>query len=247
MKKLLTISTGILWLAAQNLVSQPVLAQTPEGAVSSGIRYISVGGNSKQQFSPDQAILSMSLVSKDADLTKAKADNDAMVNRLVAITKNYKIPTENLATSNIYIAPEYNYQQNKKPQLIGYTVSRQLRITMDSLDIHEKLLSSIVDAKIDQVNGIEFRLSKPENHAADLRVKAFENAKSKAAALAQAAGAKLGKALVISTVSNSIDMPSPMPVMAKAMRADMAEMSVAPSLPGMVELSESVTVSFELQ
>ena len=30
MKKLLTISTGILWLAAQNLVSQPVLAQTPD-------------------------------------------------------------------------------------------------------------------------------------------------------------------------------------------------------------------------
>jgi uncharacterized protein YggE len=120
---------------------------------------------------------------------------------------------------------------------------------MDSLNIHEKLLSAIVEAKIDQVNGIEFRLAKPEERAMQLRVKAFENAKAKAAALAEAAGAKLGKVLVISTTSNSINMPSPpMPMFAKAMRADSsAEMSVAPSLPGMVELEESVSAAFSLE
>ncbi len=259
MKRLLVFNKGILCaalsLTAQNLVSSPVLAQSggPAGEVSGQYsqpfsRSITVSGTSKEQFAPDQAVLSMSLVSNDADLTKAKSANDAMVEKLVKITTEYKIPRQNVANSNIYIAPQYTYPQNSKPKLSGYQVSRQIRITMDSLNIHEKLLSAIVDAKIDQVNGMEFRLADPEAHAMGLRVKAFENAKAKAAALAGAAGAKLGKAITISTVSNSMTMPTPArPMMAKAMMADASEMSIAPSLPGMVELEESVTVSFSLE
>lgn len=246
MKKLLTLGAGILWLAAQNLVSPSVMAD--EKADLGLMRHITVSGSSRAQFSPDQAILSMALVSKDLDLSKAKADNDAMVKRLVGIIHQYDIPEQNVATSNIYIAPEYHYQQDKEPELTGYKVSRQMRITMNSLAIHEKLLSSIVDAGINQVNGIEFRLSHPEKHAMGLRVQAFDNAKAKAAALAKAAGARLGEALVISTMGNSTDLPRPpQPVMFQSMRAGKAEMSVAPSLPGMVELEESVTVSFALE
>lgn len=245
MKKLLLLSLGILWLAAQGLVSQPVLA---DDADLSHMRHITVSGTSSGQFSPDQAILSMALVSKDMDLSKAKAHNDDMVNRLVNITREYDIPKKNVETSNIYIAPQYRYEPNREPELSGYTVSRQMRITMDSLDIHEKLLSAIVEAKIDHVNGIDFRLSDPEQFAMGLRIKAFENAKEKAEALAKAAGATLGKALMISTVSTSTDMPQPpMPMLARAMSAAASEMSMAPSLPGMVELKESVTVSFALE
>jgi uncharacterized protein len=245
MKKLLVLSTGILWLGAQNLITQPVFA---DGDIAN-MRHVSVSGSSRQQFAPDQAILSMSLVTKNADLREAKRENDAMVERLVKITREFKVPTRNVANSNVYIAPQYHYQQDKEPKLIGYQVSRQMRITMDSLEIHEKLLSAIVDARINQVNGIEFRLSNPEKHAMGLRTQAFDNAREKAALLANAADSKLGKALVISTTGSSVDMPQPpRPMMAKAMRAESADMmSVAPSLPGMVELEETVNVSFALE
>jgi uncharacterized protein YggE len=267
MKKLLLISTGIMLVTAQNLVAQAVFAQeaAPQPVQEAGMmpppmphmpppppppvmRMITVDGESREQFSPDQAILSMSLVSKDDKLDTAKVHNDALVERLVNISREFNIPKENLATSNIYISPEYRYDQEGKEQVLtGYIVSRQLRVTMDSLDIHERLLSAIVNAKIDQVNGIEFRLKDPEKHAAKLRVKAFENAKAKAQALAEAAGAKLGKAMIISTISggdNVVHPPMPMRGMAKAA---MAEMSVAPSLPGMIELSESVNATFTLE
>lgn len=267
MKKLLLISTGIMLISAQNLVSGAVFAQTEASApaVEAGIvppppphmappppppamRMIAVDGQSREQFSPDQAILSMSLVSKDDKLDNAKVHNDALVERLVNISREFNIPKENLATSNIYIAPEYRYDQEGKEQVLtGYIVSRQLRVTMDSLDIHERLLSAIVNAKIDQVNGIEFRLKDPEKHASKLRVKAFENAKAKAQALADAAGAKLGKAMIISTVSSGDNVIHPPMPLARGMMAAKAEMSVAPSLPGMIELSESVNVSFTLE
>jgi uncharacterized protein YggE len=267
MKKLLLISTGILLISVQNLVPNAVFAQetAPQPVQEAGIvplpaphmppppappvmRMIAVDGESKEQFSPDQAILSMSLVSKDDKLDSAKVHNDALVERLVNISREFNIPKDNLATSNIYISPEYRYdQQDNQQVLIGYIVSRQLRVTMDSLDIHERLLSAIVNAKIDQVNGIEFRLKNPEIHAAKLRVKAFENAKAKAQALAEAADAKLGKAMIISTVSGGDNVIHPPMGMRGMAKAAMAEMSVAPSLPGMIELSESVNVSFTLE
>ena len=70
----------------------------------------------------------------------------------------------------------------------------------------------------------------------------------KAQALAKAAGAKLGHALTISTEGVQTPMP-PMPMMMKAERMSMAasDMSVAPSLPGMVKLHESVHVVFALE
>ena len=209
-------------------------------------RSITVSGESSEQFAPDQAILSVSLVHHDKELAVAKRQNDELTEKLVNIAREFKIPKEKIATSQLYISPEYEYN-NKGRTFTGYAVNRSLRITIDNLDIQERLLSAIVDAKVDQVNGIEFRLADPEKYAAGLRTKAFENAKAKAASLAQAAGAKLGPAITINTSDVAMPIPGPRPVMMMAKAADMAESSVAPSLPGMVELRQSVTVTFGLE
>lgn len=206
-------------------------------------RMITVTGEAEEQVAPDQAILTVSLVTKNKDLNLAKRDNDAMVEKLVTIARDFKIAKEKVATSGVYISPEYNYEQNKQV-FIGYIVNRTLRITMDDISINERVLSAVVDAKIDQVNGVEFTLSDREKLAKAVRVKAVENAREKATALATAAGAKLGQVVNIATAGAEQPMP-PRPMMYA--KAAMAESSVAPSLPGMVSLSESVTVSYALE
>jgi uncharacterized protein YggE len=241
MKPLLAPALGFLALTA--LLASPALAQS----IPANLRSITVAGESSEQFSPDQAILSVSLVTRDKDLNLAKKQNDDMVTKLASIAQEYKIPKEKIATSQLYISPEYDYSDKMGRKFVGYTVNRSLRITIDTLDIHERLLSAIVDAKIDQINGIEFRLANPEAHAGELRVKAFENAKAKAAALAQAAGAKLGPVITITTVDMNTPIPGPRPMMMQAKMADASEMSIAPSLPGMVELRQSVTVVFGME
>jgi uncharacterized protein YggE len=233
--KLLFALGFALWAA-------PAFAQTPPQM----LRMITVSGEAEEQASPDRAILTVSLVSKNKDLSAAKSENDAMVEKLVAISRDFKIAKEKVATSNVQISPEYNYDKGKQ-QFIGYQVSRNLRITMDDITIQERVLSAIVDAKIDQVNGVEFTLADPEARAKNVRVKAVENAHEKAAALATAAGAKLGQVIAISTTGDNV-MPPPRPMMMKAMMDSAAgQSSVAPSLPGMITLHESVTVSYALE
>lgn len=207
-------------------------------------RMVTVSGEAEAELPPDRAALSVSLVNRHLDLAVAKKENDALVEKLLAVTREFKIPREKVATSYLMITPEYTYDKNQR-QFAGYTVSRGLRISMEKLDGYERLLSAVVDAGVDQVGGIEFSLSDREAQLEKIRIRAVENARARAETLARAAGAKLGPVLGISTVGDSRPM-APMP-MFKAMRADMAESSAAPELPGMLTLRESVSVSFALE
>jgi uncharacterized protein YggE len=237
MKNLLISSLSFFFLAITG-----AYADSPMMAMQ---HVISVSGEGSGDFAPDQAILSLSVVSKDTDLAKAKRENDALTEKLVAVTRDYKIPKEKIATSAVNINPEYSYT-NGQQKFIDYAVNRSLRITVDDLSITEKLLSAVVDAQVNQINGVEYTLADPESHAMPLRTKAFNNAKAKAVALAEAAGVKLGAPVSISTQGAA---PPVMPVFARAMALGGGEAapSVAPTLPGMITLHETVNVVFALE
>ena len=208
-------------------------------------RMISVTGEAKEEIVPDQAVLSGELVSKAKKLSAAKEENDKLAKRVLAIAKQFDIPKEKISASNVRVGPEYVWDQaTQKQNITGYVVSRSLSITMDTLDIHERLLSALLENGIDQINGVNFALSKPEIHANQLRVKALQNAQSQAQMLAEAAGAKLGKVVYIAT--NSVNPPGLPIARPMAMARSNAEAS-APSLPGVINLEENVSVTFELE
>ena len=243
MNKLLAVSVGFLcltWL-------YPAFA---EGEADHR-RMISVSGEAHEEVAPDQASITVSLVSRSKDIATAKTENDKLADKIVVIAKDHKVSKDKISLSNLYIAPEYDYVQsgaNNGQVLRGYVVSRTLRITIDEIGNEELLLSAIVAAKVDQVGGIEYKLADPEAQAMRVRVKAFENAKAKAMALTQAAGVKLGAPVSITTGEgmNEVRRPVPMLAMAKAMPvADAA--SSAPSTPGLVTIQENVQVVFGLE
>lgn len=211
-------------------------------------RSISVVGEAHEDAAPDQAVISGQLVSRAKQLSAAKEANDQLVEKVVAIGKKFDIAKAKIAASNVYISPEYTYNnKTNKQEQVGYIVSRNLTITLDKLEIHEKVLSALVENGIDQVNNVSFGFADPEAYANKLRVKAVQDARSRAQMLADAAGAKLGK--VISISMSNAEMPRPIPMMRAPMmaKAEMADTSVAPSLPGLSRLSESVSVIFELE
>ncbi len=233
-----------LALAMTFIITNTAYAQMPPHPM----RMISVNGEAKEDIVPDQAVLNISLVSRNISLQEAKQHNDKLADKIVAITKEFEIPKNDVATSNLYVSPEYNYD-NGKQRHVGYVVNRSLRITMKKLDVHERLLSKVVEAGVDQVGGVEFGLADPESHMTKVRAKAFENAKARAELLAKTAGVTLGKPISIS-LGGAQPPVMPMPMMKMAMdtmggRAESA--SVAPSLPGMSTLTETVSVTFEIE
>lgn len=227
------------------LASAPAQAQIFNQNVPG--RLISVVGTAKQEVPPDQAVLSGQLVSKSKQLADAKTANDKLVERVLAVSRQFNVPKERVTASNVYISPEYTYNNaTNKQEMQGYIVSRNLSIRMDDLTVHERLLSALINNGIDQVNGVNFTIANPDEKRDALRVMAVQDARNRAQSLAQAAGARLGKVVSISTTDSS---PPPMIPMRAAMmeKGSVASDSVAPSLPGMNTLSESVNVTFELE
>lgn len=241
MKRLLAIF--VLFIACSAALTAH--AQTPPPPVPLQ-RSITVTGEANEKIAPDQARLSLSVVTRDPSLPRAKEQNDTMLKKIVAIAQDFNIPKEKIATSGVNINPEYNYENNRQ-FLAGYAVSRSLEITIGDITQSEKLLSGLVEAKVDQIHGLSFSLAEPEAHAAPIRAKAYNNAKARAEVLAQAAGVKLGAPLIISTAGTSPGFPPPMPMMRAMATSDVMESSQAPSLPGLITLQESLTVTFALE
>ncbi len=234
-------------LIAFFLLASPALAQMPPPHPVMP-RLITVSGYAEAQHAPDRVILDLSLTNRSKDLSEAKRDNDQRVEKLVAITREFKIPKEKVSTSGVQISPEYVYENNRQ-RFIGYIVNRSVSITIDDLQIHERVLSAVVDAKIDQVDGIQFTLSNMDVLKKSVRAKAVGDARENAAGMAQAAGAKLGEVMNITTQSDAPVMYNGAPAMMsmKAERVSMDGESVAPSLPGLITLRETITASFALE
>ena len=221
-------------------------AALAEPMPSSPPRMISVTGEAREELVPDQAILSGQLVSKAKLLSVAKEENDKLAKRILAIAKQFNIPKDKISASNVYITPDLIWNQDSQKQIkVGYIVSRNLTLTMDKIESHEQVLSALLENGIDQINGVNFTLANPEAQADKLRVKALQNARERAQMLAEAAGATLGKVIFITTNSAAGAQP-PVPMMGRAMLMKQDAASVAPSLPGVVTLEESVAVTFEL-
>lgn len=228
------------------LLAVPAFAQVPPSPMPPTL---SITGEAKETVMPDQAILTASVVNHDKQLAVAKKNNDDQMEKVVKIAQEFNIPRSKITPSNLNINPEYIYNdKTRKQEMTGYVVSRTLRITMDKLDIHERVLSALVDANVDQVSGVEFSVANPDAISDRLRVKAMENAKTKATALAAAAGVKLGKPLSINAGGGYVPpMPIPMARMAMMDSGGAEKTSVAPSLPGMLDMRESVSVVFALE
>ncbi|NBX03742.1 MAG: DUF541 domain-containing protein [Alphaproteobacteria bacterium] len=230
-------------LVAALLASPSAYAQMPPPPPPPHI--ISVSGEAHEQVAADRVIFNITLASKNAKLSAAKTANDALVEQLVKVTKEFSIPKDKINTSNIYISPEYRYEQNTGEQkFVGYNISRIIRVTLDDLSQHEKFLAALIEAKIDLWDA-NFTLIDMKAHSEKLRLAAFADAKAKAESLAKAAGNKLGGAVSIVAGGNPAVGRPPMPML--AMRADAASLAVPPALPGMVSLAESVEVTFALE
>jgi hypothetical protein len=209
-------------------------------------RSVTVSATGKAEATPDRAVLPVQVETRDKKLLTAKQKNDELAAKMLKVTETYKIPQAKLKTSGVHISPQYRWEQKTNKQIFdGYLVSRSVQITVDELEQTEKLIASLTEAGIDQVQGVQFTIADPEGLESAARKDAIAKAAKQADELAVAAGAKRGKALNIS-LSGAVSMPPPMPMRAMAMKADMAE-SAPPTLPGTLTVEQQVTVVYELE
>src|SRR6266404_244502 len=206
-------------------------------------RLISVIGTSEVNVAPDQVVLSLGVESRDKDLSVAKTQGDARTKKVLRLARDAGVEPKDIETSTLRMGAEYS--EEKVPKFLGYAVSQTTTITLKDLSKYESLMTKLLEAGINRVNGINFGVSETRKYRDEARSKAIRAAKEKAVAMAADLGQTVGKPWDISEESgwNAYQYAANNFSTEKATR-ELDESTIA---PGELTIRASVKVSFQLE
>ena len=167
--------------------------------------------------------------------------NDETVDKVIKFIKKFGIPTTDFQTTNVSLHKTYDYDKKKQT----YQASQTIAIVLKDLTKYDELMMGLVDTGINNINGVEFKSSKMEEHKVTARKQAILDAKKKAEDFVSVLNQKVGKAILITDNSQPMYQP-PMyrNVMMKAEAMDAIPETLA---IGEIEIITNVNVSFLLE
>ena len=208
-------------------------------------RVISLIGHGEVLAVPDMAMITMGVVTS-AETARAALDaNTKAMTELMASLKAANIDEKDVATSNFSVNPRLDYGQNggQPPKVTGYDVSNTVTVTVHKIEGLGALLDKAVSSGSNQINGISFSVSKPDEAMDEARKLAVKDATHKAQLYAGATSVGLGNIVSISE-NNGVMEPPMMFNRAKAMAAEAAPVPIA---QGTQVISVDVNIAWEIK
>ena len=220
------------------LAASPLAAQTPASVPTT----LSISADARVERAPDVADISAGVVTQGATASEAMRANAARMSAVIDALKRAGVADRDIQTASLSLQPQYKYQDNLPPQLLGYQASNSVSLQMRRLGDMGRIVDALVAAGSNQINGPTFRVDKPDAALDEARASAVGKARARAELYARAAGLHVKRILSISEGGGSAP---PYPVPMYAMRAQAMD-KATPVSPGEVELASTVSVVFEL-
>jgi len=207
-------------------------------------RVMRVTGQGSAQAVPDQATVSLGVVSQAVSAREALRDNAAAMTRLIDILQKAGVEERHVQTSRLSLNPSYARRSNSNPEqppaIVGYSANTQVSVIIRDIGALGAVLDDLTRSGTNQIGGIGFSVAQPEPLLNEARRRAVADARAKAKLYAQAAGVTLGEVLMLT--DGSAPQPGPMPLArAEAFAADM------PIAAGEVGISATVTLEYALE
>ena len=204
---------------------------------------LSISAEAKVERAPDVADISAGVVTQGATASEAMRANATRMSAVIEALKRAGVADRDIQSSALNLQPQYKYQDNLPPVLVGYQASNTVSVEMRRIGDMGRIIDALVSAGSNQINGPTFRVDKPDAALDDARTAAFGKARARAELYARAAGMRVKRILSISE-GGDVRPPYP-PTPMYAMRAQAMD-KATPVAPGEVELGATVNVMFEL-
>lgn len=239
MKKL---CLSVLALAALGLA--PATAD-----VSSSPRTLQVTGTAEVSVEPDICYMRFVITTEHKTSAKqAYRDNNRTIEAVASAIKSQDVAAKDVQTQNLTISPRYHWDDKHDRQIFeGYSVAHTLYVKLRKIDKASDVLDAAVEAGATQVTDVSFTVENPKKYLAEARIEAIKAAKTKAEAMAEAAGVQLLK-------PTSISEQEPYGWQRYMAQSNVSlERMVAGSAgeaalePGEVKLSHTVTITYEIK
>ena len=205
-------------------------------------RIIKVSGQGESSAAPDMATIQTGVTIQAKTAVEAMDENNAAVEKIMADLKGMNVAEKDMQTSQFSVQPVYDRgdRGQRKPDIIGYRVSNQLRVRVRDLDNLGGLLDTVIRSGSNQISGISFGVDDSTAVMNEARVKAVANAKARAELYAKAAGVRVGKVISIDEQQSVF----PPPVMyGRSMEMKAGSVPIA---TGEQDFKANINVTFEL-
>ena len=201
---------------------------------------IAVTGTGKVTLNPDVADLRLGVVASGKTVKNVRAQAAASMTAVIAALKKLGIADKDIQTSGLSLQPTYDYNTGTFPaRITGYQFNNGVSVTVRDLEKVGDAIDDAIAAGATSLDGITFRVADETGAEADARKAAMADAKTKADALASAAGVAITGVASISETASAV----PYPVFYGAAMAAGKD-SATPIEAGTSEVTISVTVVY---
>lgn len=225
---------------------QAVTTTGPGQASSSAlVNTVSVSGQATVTSPPDEAVVVLTVENDAANPTDAMNATSTKSQQMLDRLKSEGIPESAIQTSSITLYPVRSYDPDTgKESLTGYRAQNSVKVTLKDAPTVGKVLAVGVETGATLVSGPDWRLRDDSQAVSEALKRAVANARSKAESLAAAGGFSIGEVLIIS--EGAVQVPVP-PIYGRAEAADSSKVIQPPVSPGTLDVTATVTVTYELK
>lgn len=208
---------------------------------------IAVSGMAEQEVAPDMAYIDVGINVRADDAETARTQEAQIASQIRRALLGLAITDNDLQNTSYYLYQEYKVDRNGVRTADKYVLDSSIKVTVKDLDKLSQVIDNVVKAGATNISNITYALSTQNIIQRQLLATAVENARDKAAVVANAGSRKLGN--MLSADINSFDGGTIVAYGANKLRSttNLAEDGVATKLsPGKIKLNARVQVVFSL-
>ena len=168
------------------------------------LRTISVDGSSTIKVTPDKVTISISIENTAKDAKLASAQNAQIMQNIQSAILGLAITKDKMQTTNYNLYPVYNTKDNSR-EIIGYSVSNEITVTIDNIDMVGTVIDTAINAGASNVNSIEFGLKDSQVYKDKVLQQAIADAKRKAQVVANSLEKSIVNVVSVNTGSTYIE------------------------------------------
>lgn len=207
---------------------------------------ISVTGQAVRQVAPSYALLNLGVSNKNTSVQAAKAQNDAVMSKLISSLQHLGVSKHNIQTSNITISPNYDYIDGNS-KLNGYQVNNTVVVRVYDTSSIGKTIDAAIASGASDINSLTFQTDVSQEMEDQLSTSAISDARHQAEVIAHALGHAVGPVKSINlgpTRTHTMEI-NPRYAMLSVKSADMS--TSTPIENGDMSANKTANVVFYLQ
>ncbi len=204
-----------------------------------------VVGEGSATGTPDQCVLHAALNVVADTAAEAIGRLATLATQVLDSLRQHGLEEADVRTTNLRVQDFFDQAQQRVTARFG---SYQIEVVIQDLEAIGELVAllSAVASESFQLQALQLRIAEPEPLRRQARIRAMDDARSKAQQLAEAAGVRLGRIVSIQQGADPGPLRQLVPT-ATAARMGPGAMPTVPVEPGSLSIAERLTLTYEIE